>query len=149
MGNLRFFNMLLCSLVLLASSAHAQKLKTSPFQQVEVPRTVMSQLNALVHEEDKTAATENPMYITNLLATNDIQYKDGIYYFRVMSPHALGRIFITYKGQATVFKSLEVNGLLQEYLAFLSKSELPDKVKIDYLKAISIHLERQYKAEQH
>jgi len=89
------------------------------------------------------------MYITNLLATNDIQYKDGIYYFRVMSPHALGRIFITYKGQATVFKSLEVNGLLQEYLAFLSKSELPDKVKIDYLKAISIHLERQYKAEQH
>lgn len=149
MSIFRWSIILLCWLVMPACNVYAQKLKTTPFQQVEVPKPLMHQLNALVHEEDKTSTPENPMYITNLLATKDIQYRDGIYYFRVMSPHALGRIFVNYKGQATIFKSFDAYGIMQEYQAFLSKNELPEKTKIAYLKAIANHLDQQYIAQPH
>ncbi len=146
MSKLAVSTTLLCLFLLLGNTVCAQKLKTSPFQQVEVPKPVLSQLNQVATKEDKHSAAENPMYITNLLAAQDIEYKDGIYYFRVMSPHSLGRIFIVYKGKETIFRSIDT-GVIQEYSDYLIKNELPEKTRIAYLKVIAAHLDQQYKSE--
>ena len=140
------FTVPLCWFLWPSTSVVGQKLKTSPFQQVEVPKSVLVRLNQVATKEDKHSAAENPMYVTNLLAKQDIAYRDGIYYFRVMSPHSLGRLFIVSKGNAAVFTSTDT-GLIQEYADFLAKNELPEKTRIAYLRAIAMHLEQQYRSE--
>ena len=146
MSKFLLISALLGWLLLPGTHAWGQTLKTSPFQQVAVPAPVLRLLNQVATKEDQHVAAENPMYVTNLLAKKDIAYHDGIYYFRVMSPHSLGRIFIVSKGKAAIFTSTD-SGLIREFADFLAKNELAEKTRIAYLRAIATHLEQQYRSE--
>jgi hypothetical protein len=127
-------------------SALGQKFKTNPFQQVQVPQSVLLRLQQVATKQSARLAAAYPLYVTNLLATQDVAYHEGLYYFRIMSPHAVGRLFIVHNGQATIFTSTDAH-LIDEYADFLAKNELPEKTRIRYVSAIAAHLERQYTAE--
>lgn len=135
-------------LLVLASTAlsYAQTSKPSPFQQVAVPTTVRKQLNDFIRTSDNGEA-ESPLYIRNILADKDLKFNDGIYYFRVMGPHAEGHAFIASKSQITILSGHNTQELVQSFLTFLTEHPLAEKDRVKYLKGLASFVEGKYKAE--
>lgn len=119
----------------------------NPFQQVAVPDSVLQRINHAIKRQEKLEADAFPLYIFNLIDRNKFTFQDGIYSYRLSSPHASQRIFIVYKGATTIFNSIYIDDLLTEYSNFLKNRKLPTKTSITYLKVISIFLEQEYDSE--
>lgn len=140
----------ICCFILLFISfdiAAQQKGNKNPFQMVKVPDSVRYRLGLYLKAHDKLDTVYKAIYIYNSINNKDYNYKDGIYYFRLMSPHATGRLFINYKGEIKIFESIYVNDLLQDYLDYLKTTILPVSLRIKYLNVISRFLQQQYKTE--
>ncbi|TGE25854.1 hypothetical protein E5K00_11880 [Hymenobacter aquaticus] len=142
----------LLTLLLLLTTAHCaysqQKLKTatSPFKQVDVPDSVLRRINKAIKRQEKLPQNAFPVYIFDLANHNNYVFRDGIYSYKLSSPHAERRILIVHKGATTLFEGTHVNDVLREYLAYIEKKKLPTATTIRYLNIVGKHLQREYDA---
>ncbi|OON67136.1 hypothetical protein [Hymenobacter sp. CRA2] len=119
----------------------------NPFQQVDVPDDVLTKINQAIKRQEKLPQNAFPIYVFNLEQRDDYKFHDGIYSYKLSSPHAKRRFFIVYNGVTTLFEETYIDNVLREYLLFLEKSKIPTQLSIRYLKVISKFLEDQYNAE--
>ena len=120
--------------------------KANPFQQVAVPDSVLRRINQAIKRQEKLEADNFPLYVFNLLDRKNFSFQDGLYSYKLSSPHANRRIFIVYKGATTILEGVFVNDVVHEYLNFADQNKLPPIITIRYLKAISKFLEDEYSA---
>ncbi|TGE23443.1 hypothetical protein [Hymenobacter metallicola] len=135
--------------IALSGSAYSQqkpKYASSPFKQVDVPDSVLRRINLAIKRRERLPQNTFPIYVFNLAKHDDYVFKDGIYSYKLSSPHAERRIFIVYKGATTIFNGVHVDDVLREYVAFVEKSKLPTATTIRYLNIIGKHLQEQYDA---
>ena len=121
--------------------------KTNPFQQVAVPDSVLRRINQAIKRQEKLDADAFPLYIFNLLDRKKFTFQDGIYSYRLSSPHAERRIFIVYRGSTTILEGIFVNDVLREYLIFVERKKLPAALTIRYLNVVSKYLDEEYNAD--
>jgi hypothetical protein len=116
------------------------------FEMVKVPDSVKNSLISFLTTKEKHSET-GAILIYNLINSKDYKYKDGIYAFRMMGPHFSRNIFIVSNGKLQIFNGYYISELLSEFNSFIQKENIPYKIKIKYLKAISTFLEEEYIVE--
>jgi hypothetical protein len=116
------------------------------FQSVNLPDSVLISVRNFLSQKENTTIT-GAILTYNLIDKNKSKYEDGIYSFKILGPHFRRNIFIVSDKHIHIFKGYFIDELLTEFYQFIKQNKLSDKIKIDYLKAISLFLEQEYISE--
>jgi hypothetical protein len=100
-----------------------------------------------LQEKEKLSSPASAIYVYNYASPKDRRFKDGLYTFRLPGPHFQPRLFIFEKGQLQLFESIDINGLLEEYLNYIKRSGIAERHKIEYLHLIWRFLDEGFKRE--
>ena len=125
-----------------------QKEKNTLFPMVEIPDSVRLIVGEFLKEQEHLDTNFTAFYIYNFSNPKDYKFKEGIYTFRLMGPHFLSRLMIYTKGKIYLFKSVHIDGLLEEYLSFIKREKVNTEEKLNYLKLISKFLQEEYQTER-
>lgn len=136
-------------LIVVTTTMYGQSNKSkNPFQMVQVPDSIRYYLGSYIKQYEKIDTIYPAIYVYNLVQEKDYSFHDGIYYFRLMSPHSSGRIFIYNKSKIKIFESNYIDDLLEEYVNYIKLNQLAEETKVKYLKAITVFLNMEYQSRQ-
>lgn len=133
-------------MIICCFNSFSQTHKNKAFEMVKTPDSVKVILSSFLANKEKVKV-DGAILTFNLIDKKDYLYKDGIYSFRLLGPHYNRQIFIANKGVVHIFNGYYISELLPEFNEYIKKTELPTKLKIAYLKAISVFLDEEYKIE--
>jgi hypothetical protein len=125
------------------SQSFAQDTKKEQlFPMVEIPDSIRSTIGKFLEEEEKVDTSIIAFYLYNYEDPKNYKFQDGIYTFRLMGPHFLPRLLIYKNGRLKIFRNIDINGLLDEYVQFIkSNKDINYIEKINYLKSICRFIE--------
>jgi len=113
----------------------AQPIKLKP--NVHVPDTVLSELCKYLEKREGTEIWKKAIYVNNLVDNYDKKFKNGVYRFRLNSPHACcNYIFIYEDGKIRIFDIKAISDLLKELIDYFKSIQLTQDKQIIYYKAI-------------
>lgn len=138
---------LILSTIFFYSCSFAQTVKSkSTFEMIKVPDSIKAVLSNFLTGKEKVPVV-GAILIYNLINKRDYLYKDGIFSFRLMGAHFNRQIFIVNKGKIHILDGYYIDELLPEFNEYIRKTDLPTKIKISYLKVISVFLDEEYNIE--
>jgi hypothetical protein len=120
--------------------------KRIPYQTVNLPDSVLLSVREFLSQKENIPIT-GAILTFNLIDKKNYKYKDGIYSFRLLGPHFHRNIFIVNDKHIYIFKGYYTDELIPEFYQYIKQNKLSSKIKIDYLKAISLFLEQEYISE--
>ncbi len=117
------------------------------FRVVILPDSVKHKLAIFLQQKEKMSSAARSVLVYNYANPKDVQFKDGMYTFMLPGPHFQPRVFIFENGQLQMFEHIDIDGLLEEYLAYIKTSGIPERHKIKYLRLIWRFLDEGFKRE--
>lgn len=126
-------------IVSLPNKLYCQVGVKNPFEMVKVDNFFKMELDQFLNEKEKLDTLDLPVYIYNLLNSNDnrdYNLKNGIYSFRLMGPHFIPYLFFYLDGRYYIIKDYTIEKLLKEWADFFSKSGLGYEEKVKYLEKL-------------
>ncbi len=121
----------------------AQITKTNSFQRVKLPDSISAKLEDAYRKSTGFDSVNAGKNVWNLINSQELAFKNGLYSFKGQGPHFPRRFFIYNKGKLYVFSSNKVNKFLEEYIECIKLLGLSEADRIKYLKRISNYLQEE------
>lgn len=122
-------------LILITCDISAQT-KINILRNVDIPDSVYVILGKFIADHEGWDSVRTAITIKNLRDKKDLEFKEGLYYFKLNSPHSDPYLFFNYKNNITIFSDFEFNKIMNEFLEFIKNKDVLEKHKIEYFKAL-------------